>query len=174
MLDKYVVEIIDNAIGLLLQSEQKQITPHENTVRWISTEKVLAVPWHLGRLKDSTERLAKGEQAPAIDVELIMCRNNQSFYRVGDGHHRTAAAAHLGYPKIKARISEEVVISADIVLFQEDHSVWERTGFDSLRLIEKNVERAVITCLQRRFNFPLYDSLEGYMGNPEPVQVPIG
>lgn len=72
----------------------------------ISIAKVMAWAWHSGRLERCRRRLAEGERPPAIAVSRYWLQD-QSYYLVGDGHHRTVAAREAGLLRIRARIGSE-------------------------------------------------------------------
>ena len=75
-----------------------------NLVCRIDPARILAKAWHKGRLADCRERLAAGEQAPAISVVGFRIGRGAVLYDVSDGMHRTIAHREAGR-KIKARIS---------------------------------------------------------------------
>jgi uncharacterized ParB-like nuclease family protein len=99
-----------------------------NLVRWIDPARILAQAWHTGRLADCRERLAAGEQAPAISVVGFRIGRSAVLYDVADGMHRTIAHREAGQ-KIKARISGYHRIEPSRYVLWQDH-LWrqEKTG----------------------------------------------
>jgi hypothetical protein len=71
--------------------------------RRLDPARVLAEAWHAGRLARCRERLAAGEQAPAIAVVGFRI-GRLALYDVSDGLHRAVAHREAGR-KVKARIS---------------------------------------------------------------------
>ena len=72
-------------------------------VRRIDPNLVLAEAWRPDRLRRCRDRLAAGEQAPAIIVVGFRLRRRRVFYGVSDGMHRTLAHREAGR-KVKAKI----------------------------------------------------------------------
>lgn len=65
---------------------------------------VLAEAWRPDRLRRCRERLAQGEQAPAIAVVGFRLDRRRVLYGVSDGMHRTIAHREAGR-RITAKIS---------------------------------------------------------------------
>lgn len=72
-------------------------------VRRIDPNLVLAEAWRPDRLRRCRERLAAGEQAPAIAVVGFRLGRRRVLYGVSDGMHRTVAHREAGR-KVKAKI----------------------------------------------------------------------
>jgi hypothetical protein len=97
-----------------------------DVVRRIDPALVLAEAWNQDRLVRCRERLAAGEEAPAISVVGFRISRRGALYGVSDGNYRTIAAREAGQ-KIRARISgTHSIIPAEHRL-RRDH-LWRREG----------------------------------------------
>lgn len=98
--------VLADVVVLLHEYDDAQI--FERRTVMISPAKVLAWVWRQDRFDRCAERLAAGEKAPPISVARYIL-NGETWYVVGDGHHRTIAALAAGRTRIRARIGSEVV-----------------------------------------------------------------
>lgn len=101
-------------------------------VRRLDPARVLAEAWSAGRLARCRERLAAGEQAPAISVVGFRIGRSEVLHDVSDGRHRTVAHREAGR-KIKARISGYHRIEPTHHGLWRDR-LWRQEG-DRLRMI---------------------------------------
>jgi uncharacterized ParB-like nuclease family protein len=96
-------QLMATLLPALAELDDSRVLGH---VRSISVSKVMAWAWHPRRLERCQKRLAAGERPPAIAVSRYWLQG-QSYYLVGDGHHRTVAAREAGLLRIRARIGSE-------------------------------------------------------------------
>lgn len=85
---------------------------------------VLAEAWRPDRLRRCRERLAHGEQAPAIAVVGFRLNRRRVLYGVSDGMHRTIAHRETGR-KVKAKISGYYPVEPGRHVLCRDH-LWCR------------------------------------------------
>lgn len=101
-------------------------------VRQIDPNLVLAEAWRPDRLRRCRDRLAEGEQAPAIAVVGFRLGRRRVLYGVSDGMHRTVAHREAGR-KIKAKIGGYYPVEPTRHALWRDH-LWRREG-SGLRML---------------------------------------
>jgi hypothetical protein len=101
-------------------------------VRQIDPNLVLAEAWRPDRLRRCRDRLAAGEQAPAISVVGFRLGRYRVLYGVSDGMHRTVAHRETGR-KVKAKIGGYYPIEPTRHALWRNH-LWRRED-GGLRLL---------------------------------------
>jgi hypothetical protein len=90
----------------------------------VSPQRILALPWHPGRLADARRRRQAGSKPPPLKLTRIRLPD-AVWYQVSDGMHRAWAAREAGVKRIGAYVDCEVPCDPARVQLRHRYGRWE-------------------------------------------------